>query len=246
MPRYRIIVEYDGAPFAGWQVQPSERTVQGALVEAVKRMTRETVAVKGAGRTDTGVHATGQVAHFDLERAYAPEKIRDALNFHLRPNPIAILACEEAAPEFDARFSAIRRHYRYRILSRRPPPVLDRHAVWWVAYEMDHERMIEAARALVGIHDFTTFRASGCQAPSPIRSLEHIGITRSGDEIQVDVRARSFLHNQVRSMVGSLKLVGTGRWPVERVAAALAARDRTQCGGLAPPWGLCLTQVDYH
>lgn len=245
MPRYRITIEYDGSPYVGWQVQPTGPTVQACLADAVLKLSGETVAIKGAGRTDTGVHATGQVAHFDLERAFPADKIRDALNFHLRPNPIAVLDCQEAAPDFDARFSATRRHYVYTILNRRPPPVLDRHRVWWVPYAIDEMAMAVAAAALVGRHDFTTFRASQCQAASPVRSLDRIDVVRMGERIEVRVAARSFLHNQVRSMVGSLKQVGTGRWPVERLAAALAARDRRYCGALAPPQGLCLSRVDY-
>jgi tRNA pseudouridine38-40 synthase len=245
MPRYRITIEYDGSPFVGWQVQPTGPTVQGALVEAVLRLSGETVAVKGAGRTDTGVHATGQVAHFDLARAFPPPKIRDALNFHVKPAPIAVVDCVEVSPEFDARFSAVRRHYVYSILNRRPPAVLDRHRVWWVPFQMDELAMAEAAKILVGRHDFTTFRATQCQAPSPVRSLERLDVARIGDIIELRASARSFLHNQVRSIVGSLKLVGTGRWPVERMAAALEARDRSRCGGLAPPGGLCLVKVDY-
>ena len=245
MPRYRITIEYDGSPYVGWQVQPTGATVQGALVEAVLRFTGETVAVRGAGRTDTGVHASGQVAHFDLARAFESGRIRDALNFYLKPQPIAVLDCTEAAPDFEARFSAIRRHYVYRILNRRPPPVLDRHRVWWVPYEMDVAAMTEAAAALVGRHDFTTFRAAQCQAQSAVRSLERLDISRVGEFIEVRTSARSFLHHQVRSMVGSLRLVGTGRWPVARMAAALAARNRSACGVVAPAHGLCLTQVEY-
>ena len=245
MPRYRLTIEYDGGPFVGWQVQPVGATVQGRLVEAISRLTGETVVVRGAGRTDTGVHATGQVAHVDLARPFEPARIRDGLNFHLRPDPIAVLDCAEVAPEFDARFSAVRRHYLYRILSRRPPAVLDRHRVWWVAYPIDHEAMAEAARALVGRHDFTTFRDAHCQAKSPVRTLEMLDVTRAGEIIEIRTSARSFLHHQVRSMVGSLKLVGTGRWPVTRVGEALAARDRSRCGMVAPALGLCLTGVDY-
>lgn len=245
MPRYRITIEYDGAPFVGWQVQPTGPTVQGALVEAVRRMSGETVGVRGAGRTDTGVHATGQVAHFDLVKSMHPDTVRDALNFHLRPDPVAVLSCAEADPDFDARLSAIRRHYVYRILNRRPPPVLDRHQVWWVAHPMDEAAMDRAAGSLLGRHDFTSFRAAQCQAASPVRTLEQLDVTRLGDVIEIRTAARSFLHNQVRSMVGSLKLVGTGRWPVERMAAALAACDRSACGAVAPPHGLCLARVDY-
>jgi tRNA pseudouridine38-40 synthase len=245
MPRYRLVIEYDGTPFVGWQIQPSQPTVQAALVTAIERLSGESAAVKGAGRTDTGVHATGQVAHFDLSRPVLPDKIRDGLNHHLKPDPIVVLACQETSIEFDARFSAIRRHYVYRILNRRPPPALERNRVWWVPFAMNAEAMARSAKALVGRHDFTTFRASQCQATSPIRTLDHLTVTRTGDMIEISTSARSFLHHQVRSMVGSLKLVGTGRWPEARMAEILAARDRTLCGMVAPAAGLCLTAVDY-
>ena len=245
MPRYRITVEYDGTPFVGWQMQAAGMSVQGALQDAIAKFSGETVSVRGAGRTDAGVHALGQVAHFDLARAWDPFRIREAMNFHLKPAPVAVLDCAGAASGFDARFSAIRRHYVYRILTRRAPPVLDRNRVWWLMPALDANAMAEAARALVGTHDFTTFRATQCQAKSPVKTLERCEVTRAGDEIQIEVSARSFLHNQVRSMAGSLKLVGEGKWSKAELANALAARDRTACGPVAPASGLYLRRVDY-
>ncbi|MBX9588973.1 MAG: tRNA pseudouridine(38-40) synthase TruA [Hyphomonadaceae bacterium] len=245
MPRYRLILEYDGTPFVGWQVQALGASVQGRLTEAIRKFSGETVSLRGAGRTDAGVHALGQVAHFDLERAWPAETVRAAVNFHLKPDPIAILECTPASAEFDARFSAIARHYRYRILARPAPPVLDRDRVWWVPQSLSAAAMREAAAALVGRHDFTTFRAAGCQARSPVKTLDRLAVAATGDEIIIEASARSFLHNQVRSMVGSLKLVGEGKWRAGDLAAALAARDRAACGPVAPARGLYLVQVDY-
>lgn len=245
MPRYKLVIEYDGTPFVGWQIQPAGLSVQSAIQESVFRFTGERVTVKAAGRTDAGVHALGQVAHLDLSREWEPNRVRDALNFHLKPHPCAVLACEVASPAFDARFSAIARHYLYRILTRRAPPVLDRDRVWWLHKDLDVSRMREAAAHLIGRHDFTTFRATQCQAPSPIRTLDRLDITREGREIVIRASARSFLHNQVRSMVGTLKLVGEGKWTPADVAAALEARDRTRCGVVAPASGLYLVAVDY-
>jgi len=245
MPRYRITVEYDGTPFVGWQVQADGRSVQGALQDALLAFCGEASSVRGAGRTDAGVHASGQVAHFDLGKSWEPQRVRDALNFHLKPAPVVVVDCAEAAPDFDARFSATGRHYLYRILARRAPPALTRDRVWWLPIALDLPAMQEGARALVGRHDFTTFRAAGCQARSPLRTLDRLDVTAEGDEIRVVAVARSFLHSQVRSMVGSLKLVGEGRWTPADVARALAARDRAACGPVAPPQGLYLTRVDY-
>lgn len=245
MPRYRITIEYDGTPFVGWQIQAEGQSVQGALREAVRRFCGEEVQIKGAGRTDAGVHARGQVAHFDLVRARDPGQIRDALNFHLKPAPVCVLGCEAVSDDFDARFGATARHYLYRILARRAPPALERDRVWWLPREIDADAMAEGARHLVGRHDFTTFRASGCQAKSPVRTLDLLNVSRLGEEIVVTASARSFLHNQVRSMVGSLKLVGEGRWQPDDMARALAARDRTACGAVAPAAGLYLMRVDY-
>ena len=246
MPRYRITLEYDGTPFVGWQVQAAGASVQGRLAEAIMKFCGETASVRGAGRTDAGVHALGQVAHFDLGREWPAATVRAAVNFHLKPDPIAILDCALVADDFDARFSAVARHYRYRILSRGAPPVLDRDRVWWVPQRLDAAAMQEAAAALLGRHDFTTFRAAGCQSKTPIKTLDRLDVTRTGDEIVIEASARSFLHNQVRSMVGSLKLVGEGKWRPADMAAALAARDRAACGPVAPARGLYLGRVDYE
>jgi tRNA pseudouridine38-40 synthase len=245
MPRYRITVEYDGTPFLGWQIQSDGPSVQGRLAEAIRRLGAETVDVRGAGRTDAGVHALGQVAHFDLEKDWPADTVRDAVNFHLRPDPITIIECELIGPGFDARFSAVGRHYLYRILARRAPPALDRNRVWWVPRPLDAAAMAAAAQTLIGKHDFTTFRAAGCQAKSPVKTLDRLDVTAVGEAIRIEASARSFLHHQVRSIVGSLKYVGEGKWPVEEVAAALAARDRSRCGALAPSSGLYLVRVDY-
>ena len=245
MPRYRLLIEYDVTPFVGWQIQPEGLSVQGAVQRAVHAFAGESVVVKAAGRTDAGVHATGQVAHLDLARDWPASRVRDALNFHLKPHPVAVLDCRMVDANFDARFSAIKRHYRYRILERRARPVLDRDRVWWVARPLDADAMRQAAQYLIGRHDFTTFRAAQCQAPNPVRTLDQLDVVRHGEEIVIATSARSFLHNQVRSIVGTLKLVGEGRWSAEDVAAALAARDRSRCGPVAPACGLYLIQVDY-
>ncbi len=245
MPRYRILVEYDGTPFLGWQRQAQGTSVQGVLEGALFQFCGEAASVRGAGRTDAGVHALGQVAHFDLAKSWEPFRVREALNFYLRPAPVVVLDCASADEAFDARYSATARHYRYRILSRRAPPALDRHRVWWVPVALDHESMAAAARALLGRHDFTTFRAAQCQANSPMRTLDRLDVSRTGDEIVVEASARSFLHNQVRSMVGSLKLVGEGKWSAADLQAALEARDRTTCGPVAAACGLYLVRVDY-
>ncbi len=245
MPRYRLTIEYDGTSFAGWQKQPSVASVQAALESAFHKFTGEVVDVRGAGRTDAGVHALGQVAHVDLARVWPSLKIREALNFHLQPHPIAIVTCENAADDFEARFSATSRHYLYRISNRRAPPVLDANRVWHVPYPLDHAAMHLAAQHLVGRHDFSTFRAASCQAASALRTLDGLAVARLGDEVQITAVARSFLHSQVRSMVGSLKRVGEGRWRVDDLAHALAAKNREACGPVAPPEGLYLARVDY-
>jgi tRNA pseudouridine38-40 synthase len=245
MPRYKLTIEYDGAPFVGWQRQANGMSVQQALETAVQRFASEFAVVHGAGRTDAGVHATGQVAHIDLSREWRPDKIRDAMNHHLKPHPVAVLRAEAVADDFQARFSAFRRHYVYRILNRRAPGALQRNIVWHVARALDVERMREGAQRLLGRHDFTTFRAAECQANSPVRTLERLDVVRLGDVIEIHASARSFLHHQVRSMAGSLEHVGSGKWTVDDLAAALEARDRRRCGMVAPPTGLCLTQVDY-
>ena len=245
MPRYRVILEYDGTPFVGWQVQALGVSVQGRLTEAIAKLSGETVSLRGAGRTDAGVHALAQVAHFDLARAWPTDTVRAAVNFHLKPDPIAVLDCAIVADDFDARFSATARQYLYRILARPAPPVLDRDRVWWVPQRLNMEAMREAAGALVGRHDFTTFRAAGCQAKSPIKTLDCLEVTAGGEEIRIEARARSFLHNQVRSMVGSLKLVGEGKWSPRDLKAALEARERAACGPVAPARGLYLVRVEY-
>ncbi|MEL6225704.1 MAG: tRNA pseudouridine(38-40) synthase TruA [Pseudomonadota bacterium] len=245
MPRYRIDIEYDGSPFVGWQIQTNGWSVQGALSEALQRLTGEAVRPGGAGRTDTGVHATGQCAHFDLTRTWSPDKLRDGLNFHLKPDPVAVLRALQVPNDFDARFSATARHYRYQILNRRARPALDRDRVWLVPVPIDAAAMDEAAQALVGHHDFTTYRAAACQSASPVKTLDRLRVKRDGQMVIIEASARSFLHNQVRSLVGSLKLVGEGKWSPERPHHALQARDRRQCGALAPPSGLFLQQVDY-
>jgi tRNA pseudouridine38-40 synthase len=245
MPRFCVTIEYDGTPFSGWQIQANGPSVQAALTAAILAFSGESVHVQGAGRTDAGVHARGQVAHFDLTRDWPPEVVREAINAHLRPAPIAILSAELAEPMFDARRSARRRRYRYRILNRRAPPTLEVDRVWHVIRPLDVEAMHTGAQHLVGRHDFTTFRAAHCQAKSPVRTLDRLEVGRDGEEVVIEAEARSFLHNQVRSMVGSLKCVGEGRWASERMAEALAARSRSACGAMAPPQGLYLMAVDY-
>jgi tRNA pseudouridine38-40 synthase len=245
MPRYRITIEYDGTPFVGWQTQAAGASVQGALEDAIHAFTGERVTVKGAGRTDSGVHALGQVAHFDLVKPWDEFRVREALNYHLKPRPVVALDCAVVVATFDARFSATRRHYLYRILARRAPPALDLNRVWWLPIPLDAAAMAEGARHLVGRHDFTTFRAAACQANSPLRTLDRLDVEQVGEEIRIRASARSFLHNQVRSMVGSLKLVADGKWRPADMRAALDARDRTACGPVAPARGLYLVGVDY-
>ncbi len=245
MPRLKITIEYDGGPFVGWQRQANGRSVQQAIEEAIVRLTGETVTVGGAGRTDAGVHALAQVAHFDLQREWSGDKLRDGINAHLRPEPVAVLLAESVPADFDARFSAIRRHYLYRMLVRRPPPALARGRVWHVRRGLDAVAMQRAARRLIGTHDFTTFRSAECQAKSPVKTLDRLDIVRRGEEIAISATARSFLHNQVRSLVGSLKLVGDGSWSADNLQGALEARDRSACGPVAPAEGLYLARVDY-
>jgi tRNA pseudouridine38-40 synthase len=245
MPRYKLTIEYDGTPYAGWQVQDNALTLQGLLTDAVEAFSGERITVAGAGRTDAGVHALGQIAHVDLARDWDGDKVRDALNFHLRPRPVAVLKAERAADDFDARFSAIKRHYRYRIVNRRADLALDLNRAWRVPRPLDVAAMHQAAQRLTGRHDFTTFRAAECQAKSPVKTLDQLDVIRDGDAVTVIASARSFLHHQVRSMVGSLVQVGEGKWHGADLAAALEARDRTACGQVAPPHGLYLVRVDY-
>ena len=245
MPRYKLTIEYDGTPFVGWQRQADAMSVQQALEEAIERFSGEAVRTQTAGRTDAGVHARGQVAHFDLARDWDPFRISEALNHHLRPHPIAILACEDVGEDFEARFSATARHYEYRILNRRARPAIEEHKVWHVPVSLDADAMHGAAQVLLGRHDFTTFRSAQCQANSPLRTLDRLDVTREGDGIIITTSARSFLHHQVRSMTGSLKLVGEGRWTADDLKAALEAKDRARCGPMAPASGLYLMRVDY-
>lgn len=245
MPRYKLLIEYDGAPFAGWQIQAGLTTVQGVLTAAVEAFCGEKVSVHGAGRTDAGVHALGQVAHIDLAKEWETDTVRDALTAQLRPHPVAVLAAERVADDFDARFSARARHYVYRIINRRADLALDRGRAWRVPRPLDAAAMHAAAQGLLGKHDFTTFRAAECQAKTPVKTLDRLDVARERDEIRVFASARSFLHHQVRSMVGSLALVGEGRWSAKDLTDALAARDRSACGPIAPPDGLFLGRVDY-
>lgn len=245
MARFKLTIEYDGGPFAGWQRQENGPSVQAAIEEAIFRFCGERVTLTAAGRTDAGVHALGQVAHADIAKAASADTVRDALNAHLRPDPVTILSTERVADDFHARFNATARHYLYRILDRRTPPALDRGRVWHVTFPLDAEAMHHAAQTLIGRHDFTTFRAAGCQAKSPIKTLERLDVSRVGAEVHVQASARSFLHHQVRSFVGTLKKVGEGKWTARDVADALSACDRAACGPLAPPDGLYLVRVDY-
>jgi tRNA pseudouridine38-40 synthase len=243
--RYQLVVEYDGGGFVGWQRQDNGRSIQQALEEAVAKFCGETVTVHGAGRTDAGVHALGQVAHVDLGKETDADTVRDAVNFHLRPEPIAVLSASAVDDDFHARFSATERSYLYRIVNRRAPLTLDAGRAWLVSAPLDAEAMHAAAQRLVGRHDFTTFRAAGCQATSPVKTLDALAVARDGERIEVTARARSFLHHQVRTMVGTLKLVGEGKWTSVDVATALAARDRAAGGPTAPAAGLYLTAVRY-
>ena len=245
MPRYKLTIEYDGTPFAGWQRQKTHPSVQQAIEEAIERMSGERVTLQAAGRTDAGVHARGQVAHFELSKAWDPFRIREAMNFHLRPDPVGVVEAELVGPDFEARFSATARHYEYRILNRRARPILERNHVWHVATPLDAESMGHAARMILGLHDFTTFRSSECQAKSPVRTLDVFSVERDADHIVIRASARSFLHHQVRSMVGCLKLVGEGKWTPADFRAALDARDRSRCRAMAPSDGLYLMAVDY-
>jgi tRNA pseudouridine38-40 synthase len=245
VPRYKLILEYDGTPFSGWQIQDNALTVQGTLEAAVKAICGEEVRVHGAGRTDAGVHALGQVAHCNIAKHFVPGRFRDGMNAHLRPSPIGVLSAEIVPDTFEARFSATRRHYLYRITNTRANLALDIGRVWRVPRHLDADAMHEAAQRLLGKHDFTTFRDTECQAKSPEKTLDQLDVSRDGDDIRIVTSARSFLHSQVRSMVGSLVWVGEGRWSADDLAAALAARNRAACGPVAPPQGLYLVRVEY-
>ncbi len=245
MTRYRITIEYDGRPYAGWQRQTREASVQGTIEAALQVISGESIAVHAAGRTDAGVHACGQVGHFDMEKAFTPFRLLEAINARLRPQPIAIIACEEA-PGFHARFDCIGRSYRYRIINRRPPLTFQIGLAWRVPAPLDVDAMHAAAQLLVGTHDFTTFRSIHCQSASPVKSLARLAVARHGDEVIIEADARSFLHHQVRSMTGCLKLVGQGRWSAADLSAALAARDRHALGLNAPPDGLTFVAAHYR
>jgi tRNA pseudouridine38-40 synthase len=245
MPRFKLTIEYDGAPFVGWQRQDNGPSVQAALEDAVRGYCQVNTIVHGAGRTDAGVHALGQVAHVDIPRDDDARVVVNALNAHLRPHPIAVLAAEKVGEEFHARFSALERAYEYRILNRPARPALDAGRVWWVGPALDAQAMHAAAQGLLGHHDFTSFRAAECQADSALKTLDQLDVARHADTIVVTARARSFLHHQVRNMVGTLKLVGEGKWTARDVAQALAARNRAAAGPTAPPEGLYLTRVRY-
>ncbi len=245
MPRYKLTPEYHGGPFVGWQRQASGASVQGALEAALRALEPGAPSIAGAGRTDAGVHATGQVAHCDLIQDWEPSRLAEALNWHLKPDPVAVLAAEPVADDFHARFSATGRRYLYRVICRRAPLTIERGLAWRLSHDLDAGAMQAAADLLVGKHDFTTFRSAQCQAASPVKTLDEFRIERAGEEIRFHLAARSFLHNQVRSFVGTLERVGAGKWPVAQVAEALAARDRAACGPVAPPDGLYLTEVRY-
>lgn len=249
MPRFAFRIEYDGGPFAGWQRQAGQASVQGAVEAALARLEPRAHTIAAAGRTDAGVHATGQVAHADLARDWDPFRLSEALNHHLKPAPVAITACARVPEEFHARFSAQERRYTFRLVARRAPVVHDRGLVWQVQNPLDAEAMRAGAAHLIGHHDFTTFRSSMCQSASPVKTLDEIRITEfatpGGREYRFHLRARSFLHNQVRSIVGTLERVGAGSWAPEDVRAALEARDRAACGPVCPPQGLYLTGVGY-
>ncbi|NOZ33153.1 MAG: tRNA pseudouridine(38-40) synthase TruA [Alphaproteobacteria bacterium] len=239
------MLEYDGAPFVGWQTQPNGLSVQTAIEAAIEKFCGYAVRVQAAGRTDAGVHAKAQVIHFDLNRDWPAPKVRDAINHHLRPAPVCLIECEAVTEGFEARFSATARHYQYCIINRPAPAALMRNRAWHVARPLDVAAMHEAAATILGHHDFTTFRSSACQANSPLRTLDRLEVVRDGEQVWIKASARSFLHNQVRSLVGSLKLVGLGKWPVGALRVALDKKDRAACGPVAPAHGLYLVAVDY-
>ncbi len=243
--RFRLTVEFDGRPFMGWQRQAHGSSVQAALEDAILAITGRASAVHGAGRTDAGVHAEAMVAHVDIEKPFAPFRLMEAINARVRPHPIAVLACETVADDWHARFSCLGRRYAYRIINRRAPLALDAGRAWRVPPPLDADAMHDAAQILVGTHDFTTFRSAHCQAASPVKSIDSITVRRFGEELSVDVAARSFLHHQVRSIVGCLVLVGQGKWSKADLQAALEARDRAALGFNAPPDGLYFVGAVY-
>lgn len=245
MTRFRLTIEYDGRPFMGWQRQAHGPSVQAAIEDAAAAITGETVTVHGAGRTDAGVHATGMVAHVDIERAFTPFRLREAFNARLRPAPVAVIDCATAVDDFHARFSCVARHYEYRIVNRRAPLTFDAGLAWRVATPLDADAMHRAAQQLIGRHDFTTFRSAHCQADSPVRTLDRLDVVREGNTIRIFASARSFLHHQVRSMTGCLELVGRGKWSADDLEVALEARDRAALGLNAPPDGLYFIRADY-
>jgi tRNA pseudouridine38-40 synthase len=245
MPRYKLTIEYDGRPFLGWQIQDNGLSVQGVLAAAAEAFCGEKVGISGAGRTDAGVHALGQVGHIDLTKDWDVETVRDALNAHLRPHPVAVISAEKVEPTFEARFSAVRRHYLYRIINRRADLTFERGRAWRIAKPLNSAAMHTAAQRLVGQHDFTTFRNVECQAKSPVKTLDQLDVHRIKDDIHVTAAARSFLHTQVRSMVGAVVLAGEGKWTPDDISRALEKRDRAACAPVAPPDGLYLTKVDY-
>ena len=250
MPRYALKIEYDGAPFVGWQRQQSQISVQGSIEKALLNLENKKHAIAGAGRTDAGVHAKCQVAHCDLDKEWEPFRLSEALNFHLKPLPVAVIDCALVDKDWHARFSALERKYLFRLLVRRAPSTHEAGLVWQIGHSLDLSKMVEASKYLLGRHDFTTFRSSMCQAKSPIKTLDEIKIDRiegwSGDEFRFQLRARSFLHNQVRSFVGTLERVGAGSWNPIDVKKALEAKDRSACGPVSPPHGLYLTDVVYE
>lgn len=250
MPRYALKVEYHGAPFAGWQRQKDQATVQGAIENALARLEPRAHTIAAAGRTDAGVHALAQVAHCDMDAMWDPFRLSEALNYHLKPAPVAITACAAVDGAWHARFSARQRQYLFRILMRRAPATHQDGLVWQVKHELDVSRMQAAAALLIGRHDFTTFRSTICQADSPVKTLDKLDIKRvetsQGPEVHFDVRARSFLHNQVRSFVGTLERAGAGTWSPDQIGAALAAKNRAACGPVCPPQGLYLAHVEYE
>ncbi len=247
MPRFRMSVEYDGTSYVGWQKQDNGHSVQAALQNAIQSLTGETVSIRGAGRTDSGVHAMGQVIHADISREWKPFKLRNALNAHLMManERVSVIDVQQVSDDFDARFSAVKRHYLYRIINRPSPLAVEAGRAWWVPKPLDHEAMHAAAQMLVGHHDFTTFRSAHCQAKSPVRTLDRLDVTRTGDLIEIRASAQSFLHNQIRSFAGTLKLAGEAKMSPDDVRRALEARDRKECGPVAPPEGLYFMKVDY-